>query len=157
LKNISKGGKSFKALGDIRFKSSNGCLKIYSTDLLEAPIITNDIIDLQSEREFIWKGRRDFVVNSGGIKINPEVVEKTLSSFFSTPFIVLGLPDNILGEKLIIAFEKETPSNYSKAIEALSSFERPKKVFNFITFKRINNKILRRGVLKTILSNNEPN
>ena len=60
-------------------------------------------------------------------------------------------------KELIIAFEKETPANYSKAIEALSSFEKPKKVFNFINFKRVNNKILRRGVLKTILSINESN
>jgi O-succinylbenzoic acid--CoA ligase len=157
LKNISKGEKSFKALDGIRFKSNNGCLKIYNTELLEAPITTSDIVDLQSEKEFVWKGRQDFIINSGGIKINPEVVEKTLSGFFSTPFIVLGLPDNTLGEKLIIAFEKETPSNYSKAIEALSSFEKPKMVFNFINFKRVNNKILRRGVLKTILSINESN
>ena len=157
LKNISKGEKSFKALDGIRFKSSNGCLKIYNTELLGAPITTSDIVDLQSEKEFVWKGRQDFIINSGGIKINPEVVEKTLSGFFSTPFIVLGLPDNTLGEKLIIAFEKETPSNYSKAIEALSSFEKPKMVFNFINFKRVNNKILRRGVLKTILSINESN
>ena len=157
LKNISKGEKSFKALDGIRFKSNNGCLKIYSKELLEAPITTSDIVDLQSEKEFVWKGRQDFIINSGGIKINPEVVEKTLSGFFSTPFIVLGLPDNTLGEKLVVAFEKETPSNYSKAIEALSSFEKPKMVFNFINFKRVNNKILRRDVLKTILSINESN
>ena len=157
LKNISKGEKSFKALDGISFKSNNGCLKIYSTELLEAPITTSDIVDLQSEKEFIWKGRQDFIINSGGIKINPEVVEKTLSGFFSIPFIVLGLPDNTLGEKLIIAFEKETPSNYSKAIEALSSFEKPKMVFNFVNFKRVNNKILRKDVLKIILSINESN
>jgi O-succinylbenzoic acid--CoA ligase len=124
---------------------------------LEFPVITNDVIDLISETEFVWRGREDFIINSGGIKINPEKIEKTLSGFFSTPFIVLGLPDNSLGEKLVIAFEKETPSNYSKAIEALNSFEKPKMVFNFINFKWVNNKILRRNVLKTILSINESN
>ncbi len=68
LKNISKGEKSFKALDGIRFKSNNGCLKIYSKELLEAPITTSDIVDLQSEKEFVWKGRQDFIINSGGYK-----------------------------------------------------------------------------------------
>ena len=157
LKNISNSEKSFKALKGVSFESVNGCLKICCKDLLEFPVITNDVIDLISETEFVWRGREDFIINSGGIKINPEKIEKTLSAFFSEPFIIIGIPDKNLGEKLVIAFEKETPSNYLEGIETLNSYEKPKKSYNYVTFKRLNNKILRRDVLKTILSKNGSN
>jgi len=39
---------------------------------------TNDAVRLQDERYFTVEGRLDFVINSGGIKIQPEVGERAL-------------------------------------------------------------------------------
>ncbi|EPR69834.1 O-succinylbenzoic acid--CoA ligase [Cyclobacterium qasimii M12-11B] len=35
---------------------------------------TNDVVSLQSEETFLWKGRADNVVNSGGVKLHPEEI-----------------------------------------------------------------------------------
>jgi O-succinylbenzoic acid--CoA ligase len=38
-------------------------------------ILTNDIVKLISDTEFVWLGRFDNVINSGGVKINTEQIE----------------------------------------------------------------------------------
>ena len=86
-------------------KLIEGCLKITCPDLLKNPLITNDLVEIFSDKEFSWIGRKDFVVNSGGIKLFPEKIERKLSKFLKDPFIVIGIPDESLGEKLVIVFE----------------------------------------------------
>jgi O-succinylbenzoic acid--CoA ligase len=151
LKNISKGNQEFKALEGVRFETENNCLKIFCDSILKSPITTKDLVELVSEKKFIWIGREDFVINSGAIKTYPEELERKLSKFFSIPFIILGLPDENLGEKITIIFEGKTPCNFKDSIKALSSFERPKQVVNFDVFPRNNNKILRKNILNKIL------
>lgn len=78
---------------------------------------TNDIIDLLNTRQFKWIGRSDFTINSGGIKIQPEVLEPQLASFVSNhfgdvPFFIFGKNDEKLGQKLVLILE-------SKIIEAI--------------------------------------
>ena len=80
-----------------------------------------------------------------------EELEKKLSQFFSIPFIILGLPDEELGEKITIVFEGKTPFNFKDSIKSLNSFERPKQVINVDVFPRNNNKILRKNILNKIL------
>ena len=41
-------------------------------------LVTNDVVELVSESEFRWLGRYDNVINSGGIKLHPEEMEKRL-------------------------------------------------------------------------------
>ena len=151
LKNISKGNQEFKALEGVRFETENNCLKIFCDSILKSPLTTKDLVELVSEKKFIWIGREDFVINSGAIKTYPEELERKLSKFFSIPFIILGLPDENLGEKITIIFEGKTPCNFKDSIKALSSFERPKQVVNFDVFPRNNNKILRKNILNKIL------
>jgi len=45
----------------------------------EEKVITNDVVALQSPTSFVWMGRYDNVINSGGVKIFPEKVEGKLS------------------------------------------------------------------------------
>ena len=151
LKNISQGEREFKALKGVRFETENNCLKVFCDSILKSPLTTTDLVELVSEKKFIWKGRVDFVINSGAIKIYPEELEKKLSQFFSIPFIILGLPDEELGEKITIVFEGKTPFNFKDSIKSLNSFERPKQVINVDVFPRNNNKILRKQMLNKIL------
>ena len=157
LKHISQGKKEFKALDGVRFETENDCLKIFCDSILKTPLLTNDIVDLISEKKFVWKGRTDFVINSGAIKIFPELLEKKLSQVFFIPFIIFGFPDEKLGKKISIVFEGKTPYNFEKLIKTLDSFERPKKVFNLKVFPRNNNKLLRKKIITEILNTYEPN
>ena len=52
-------------------------------------------------------GRRDNVINSGGIKIFPEVVERKLANHIELPFFVYGIPDKVLGKRLVLVVEGE--------------------------------------------------
>ncbi|WP_185872571.1 acyl-CoA synthetase family protein [Blattabacterium cuenoti] len=83
------------------------CLKInYDKMYYQTSIQTNDIVNLLYKNEFIWIGRYDNIINSGGIKISPEVVEKQISYYIpDKKFIISSIPDKILGEKLILLIE----------------------------------------------------
>lgn len=98
---------------------------------------TNDCVYLQSDRSFIWQGRHDFVVNSGGIKIHPELVEKELSQVISVPFFVTGIPDKDLGERLVLCVEATTFTLDKSIFSALlPKFHTPKFVYLFEQFER---------------------
>ncbi len=73
------GEESFKALPGFTFTTdSRGCLVIESTTLSAGLFETNDMVSVLSPREFHWLGRHDNVINSGGIKIHPEEIEKIM-------------------------------------------------------------------------------
>jgi O-succinylbenzoic acid--CoA ligase len=93
------------------------------------------------------------VINSGGIKLHPEQIEKQLSLVISTPFFVFGLPDKQLGESLSIVFEGHIPDKAQSMIlklETLRKFEFPKNYFVLSKFVRLNGKIQRKLTLQSI-------
>jgi O-succinylbenzoic acid--CoA ligase len=93
----------FRAISGVEFTTNNENMLI-----IEAPHLgikqlkTNDIITLIDNKTFIWKGRADFVVNSGGVKIQPEEAERELAKFINFPFFLAGLPNQILGQELVL-------------------------------------------------------
>lgn len=98
----------FKALKGIELTQDNrGCLVIHAPMLLKESLTTNDVVELLSPDKFIWKGRFDHVINSGGIKIFPEELEKKLQPFLNRRFYFLGVPDEKLGQKLVLMIEGE--------------------------------------------------
>lgn len=80
VKNIKE--SAFRCVSaDIQLScDNNGCLHIQDKQLLDAPLQTRDRVTLHADGSFIWLGRMDFVINSGGIKIHPEELEKHLSA-----------------------------------------------------------------------------
>ena len=70
-------------------------------------LLTNDLVEMTSPSSFVWKGRADYTINSGGVKIQPEEVEasihKTFQQYFpGRQYLLVGLPDTRLGQKLVI-------------------------------------------------------
>ena len=116
-------------------------------------LVTTDCVDLMSPTEFVWKGRSDYVINSGGIKLHPELIEKALSAVISVPFFVFGQPDKQLGQSLSIVFEGQMPNKVTEIISKLDTlrrYEKPKDYFVLSQFVRTNGKILRNLTLQTI-------
>ncbi|PVX51793.1 O-succinylbenzoic acid--CoA ligase [Balneicella halophila] len=66
---------------------------------------TNDVIKLYSNNTFEFVGRYDNIINSGGLKINTEDIEKQLYPYISKPFYIKGAPDSKLGERVVLFIE----------------------------------------------------
>lgn len=80
-------------------------------------LYTNDVAELYPDGRFRICGRKDNVINSGGIKIQLEEVEKQLSPLFSSPFALTSVPDPRLGEKLVLV--SESPVSFMDEIEKM--------------------------------------
>jgi O-succinylbenzoic acid--CoA ligase len=111
------------------------------------PIQTNDHIELLSARTFRWLGRVDFVINSGGVKIHPELLEQKIAAVIdefypSSDFFFTGIKDEKLGEKVCLLVELKKPDLDSarelknRLKPVLSRFENPKEIFFVEKFVR---------------------
>lgn len=115
-------------------------------------LITNDIVDIINEKRFIWKGRYDNVINSGGIKLMPETLERKISGIISERFIFSSLKDDELGERLVLLIEASEYSDdklecLKKSLnDSLGKYEMPKEIIFVERFKETSSgKIIRRG------------
>lgn len=133
-------------------KDQRDCLVIDAPKLSDKKIITNDLVDIISNNEFEWKGRFDNIINSGGIKLIPEQIEAKLSKIIKQRFFITGLPDDVLGEKVVLIIEGANFTiDFSAINEILSKYEVPKRVL-FIDhfFETATKKILRHKTLDLI-------
>lgn len=133
--------KPFKAMPGIGFwTDENGCLVIEVPYLPLSPIVTQDIVSLEDDDTFKLLGRRDWVINSGGMKIFPEALEEILAPYMKFPFFFTTMPDEELGEKLVLL--TEAPPSKKAAIMAIAQqhlgtnkYHIPKAVICIAAFK----------------------
>lgn len=101
-------------------------------------IHTNDIISYTGENTFKLLGRMDNVINSGGVKLHPEVIEQKIQSILHElnlhhNIFCVGKPDKILGQALVL-FIETTVESISQAellrifTGQLSKYEIPKEI-----------------------------
>lgn len=137
-------------------QDDNECLSIVAPYLSKTPIQTNDLVDLISEREFYLRGRIDNVINSGGVKLIPEVIESKLSSIIDVPFFISSQPDTRLGEALILLLEGAVETDQiSKRIEdfdGLTNYEKPKMTFSLAAFVYTENGKIQRSATRALLN-----
>ena len=96
----------FRALPGVSFETDDrGCLVINCHRISPDPIVTNDLVNCLTPDSFIWRGRIDGIINSGGLKLVPEEIEHKFSSCIRGRFFVAGLPDEQLGQKLVLVVE----------------------------------------------------
>ncbi len=109
----------FKTLPGITVDIDNRNCLIINTPFLDEPITTNDIVELIDNKHFVWKARYDSLINTGGIKIKPEELEANISNLMELDFSIIGLPDEKLGQKIVLVIESETPVNEKELFELL--------------------------------------
>jgi O-succinylbenzoic acid--CoA ligase len=120
-------------------KDERDCLKIKGPVTDNVWVQTNDRVRLVSNNKFEWLGRMDLVINSGGYKIQPEVVERKLEATLNkigikNAFFIYGLPDTRLGEKCTLFIEGQPPdlsvitAIHEEIEEKLGAFERPRSI-----------------------------
>lgn len=120
---------AFSVLPNIHISTDErNCLIIDAPRLSDEKIITNDVVEIIEGNKFIWLGRFDNVINSGGVKLFPEKIEEKLLGKIPHRFFVIGKPDVSLGEKLILVIEGEPYAIDDSVFEGLDKYEKPKEV-----------------------------
>ncbi len=87
-----------------------GCLHITSAATNFERIQTNDVVDLIDPTHFRLLGRSDSVINSGGVKVQPEAIERLIQSTLagaglSPRLFIAGLTDDRLGQRVVLVLE----------------------------------------------------
>lgn len=145
---IENGELTYQLLPNVKAgQDERGAIWIQSPVTCQKIIQTNDLVKFLGEGKFYWLGRADFVINSGGIKIYPEILEQKiepiLSNYFGlVSYFFFGLEDEKLGQKLILLIE--TSSQDSELIDRLLEdfknllqwYEVPKKILLITKFQR---------------------
>lgn len=125
------------------------CLVIHAPSISDDVIVTNDIVELVNENQFIFHGRIDNVINSGGIKFFPEKIEEKLSGKIEQRFFIAGKHDKELGEKIVLVIEGESYAIEDAVFEGLDKYEKPKEIiFKSKFIETENGKIKRAETLK---------
>jgi len=97
--------KYFTTLPSINIQiDKNDCL-ITEVPYLNNPIHTNDIVQIIKKNKFNWLGRKDNLINSGSIKLLPELLEEKIKHLLDIPYFFTSSPDKLLGEKLVLVIE----------------------------------------------------
>lgn len=128
---------------DIAVNSSN-CMVIMAPQLNQPHLVTNDVVEIFEEGQFDWLGRADNVINSGGVKIYPEEIEQKLNPEIEPAFFIASIPDELLGNKLVLVMEIESlPENdiaeLKKLLLTFDKLHRPKEVLFVKRFVRTAN------------------
>lgn len=110
-------------------QDERNCLIVKAPYLSNEPITTNDVVELISETEFKWLGRADHIINVGGIKIHPELIEAKLHSKLDRRFFVTSETDAKLGEHLVMVIEGDKFEVPSTTFNQLDKFEIPKNIY----------------------------
>ena len=153
--NGSEASEWYQGLDDIRFSlDERGCLQIEAGKLGIEKLQTNDLCELQGIHRFRWMGRMDFVINSGGVKVSPEQLEKMLSPHIHLPFFVTGIPNEKLGEQVVIFIEAHSAEQIQvdeiqKVILSWPKYKRPKAIYFLSEFAYTSSGKINRNATKS--------
>ena len=143
------GDRAFTVLPNVTISyDDRNCLVIHAPNISDDVIVTSDIVELVDENKFIFIGRIDNVINSGGVKLIPEQIENKLASKISQRFFIASKPDAEYGEKVVLVIEGEKQVLEDTIYEDLDKYEKPKEVLFIPKFKETaSGKIMRKESL----------
>lgn len=96
--------------------NADGCLIINAPAVCPKPLVTNDRAELQTislsngkhkQVRFRILGRRDNVIDSGGIKIQIEEVERALKAHLTEEYAITSIRDKKFGELVVLLTTSE--------------------------------------------------
>ena len=95
----------------------------------ESPwFVTNDLGELDSEGAVRIVGRADTVIVTGGENVDPEYVESVIRTHSGVDeAVVVGVPDDEWGQRLVCVYEGEADDLADWAAERLPGFMVPKE------------------------------
>jgi len=124
LRSLSE--KVYSAVDGVLFTTREGVLVIDAPHLGVKELQTNDLVRLVDARSFEFIGRLDDVINSGGLKIHPAVLE---SHYHSNGCVVCvsSIADEVYGEAVVIVVEgRISESRVKKLLKDVPRNKQPK-------------------------------
>lgn len=115
--------------------ASDGCLVIDAPLVHDGILKTNDIAEIRdveiggkTVRQFRIRGRKDNVIDSGGIKIQIEEVESALKPFLKVHFAITKAKDEKFGEIVVLVSEATDMSEIQElCVNALPKYWQPRR------------------------------
>jgi O-succinylbenzoic acid--CoA ligase len=137
----------FQALKGVQFtQGANGNLIVEDSWLKLPALETTDVVEFVEEG-FVVKGRLDYAIISGGVKLFPEEIERILSNQIKQPFYIGSVSDEILGRKVVLYVEGEPDDFLQPKIEGLNlGVRKPREIVFEKHFSRTaSGKIIRKS------------
>lgn len=106
--------ENYTTLNHVVISEKNELLCIHSPQIGVEQLQTNDSVQIIGKNQFKWLGRADFVINSGGVKIQIEELEKELSHHIEQAFFVYKKNDDKFGEIVVLVIEGHQDDCYLK-------------------------------------------
>lgn len=114
--------------------SPQGTLIIDAPRVCPVPLVTNDLAEFNELGQFRILGRKDNTINTGGVKVQIEEVERQLKEHTQLPLTVTAVPDHRLGERIVLLAETpdgrkllpEEQTELDKAIACLPRYWKPR-------------------------------
>lgn len=139
------------------FLSEESCLVIDAPLVSDQRLYTNDHAELRGDGSFRILGRIDNVINTGGIKVQTEVLESFLSDFIDLPFAISSLPDEKFGEIIVLAVEgilDDALLTQTLHAENLPAHQFPKQIITVEGLPRTESGKINRVALRNLLQSN---
>lgn len=143
LKDVKSDDKRFHALPGVAFETDEESrLLIHAPAIADYPVLTCDVVSIEDNSSFTWLGRFDNIINSGGVKISPEVVEEKIAHLISDPFFIHGFDDAELGQKVVLIIEandfslEEKNQLIESFREVVDAYELPREILCSPAFQR---------------------
>ena len=143
----------YEALPGITFSSDEQRLIIDYPEVLNKKLRTNDCVNLIDSKHFQYLNRYDFIINTGGIKVNPEEIELKLKPLLKQAFFIWFVKDVHLGQKIVLVVQEKLNLKLKKKdfTHYLNKYEIPKnycQIKDFVLSK--SQKIDRINTMQTI-------
>lgn len=126
------GTESFEAMPGVSFKTGrNGNLLIEAAGYNWQELETRDVVKLLDSRHFIWRGRLDNVINSGGIKLYAEELEKEYApAMDGREYYVAPESHSVWGQAVVLVVKGPEDKDLAARISVIVSSRkrRPKKI-----------------------------
>ena len=149
-----------------------GCLMVNSTVTNNEWLTTKDLVEIKTGSRFVWLGRVDHVINSGGVKVQAEKVERVVAEALfemnqetnsNQEFFVGPLPDKTYGQVVVVVLEDVNPIQIDEKrlrcllSKNLTKYEIPKSIYFLKSFIRTSTgKVDRKANLAKIIDELEP-
>ncbi len=117
---------------DIRNNPITQQLEIKNPTTQNQWLTTNDLVEIINSNQFKWLGRKDLIINSGGVKIQIEVLENHIALLTGWPlgtFYVKGKLHPELGESVALYTLHQIDNDLLEIqLQGLPKFHHPKHI-----------------------------
>ncbi len=110
--------------------AEDGALRISAPAVCDGELLTNDLAELDKNGRFRILGRKDNIINSGGVKVQIETVEAALAPYIEGSFFITSVPDAHYGEMVVMLREGHGGEDCMAVCRrVLHPYTCPKRVF----------------------------